>query len=84
MHAAPAYIAETCPPSVRGLLISAKEAAIVSGILIGFTVTDVLAPVEGGWRLTYGLAAPVAALLGIGMVQHYMTGLTLICDALHG
>lgn len=28
MHAAPAYIAETAPPSVRGLLISLKEAAI--------------------------------------------------------
>jgi hypothetical protein len=28
MHAAPAYIAETSPPSVRGLLISLKEAAI--------------------------------------------------------
>lgn len=28
MHAAPAYISETSPPSVRGLLISLKEAAI--------------------------------------------------------
>ena len=28
MHAAPAYIAETSPPNVRGLLISLKEAAI--------------------------------------------------------
>lgn len=35
MHAAPAYIAETAPPSVRGLLISCKEAAIVGGILLG-------------------------------------------------
>ena len=35
MHAAPAYIAETSPPSVRGLLISCKEAAIVGGILLG-------------------------------------------------
>ena len=35
MHAAPAYIAECSPPSVRGLLITFKEAAIVGGILLG-------------------------------------------------
>jgi MFS family permease len=28
MHAAPAYIAETSPPSVRGLLISLKVGAV--------------------------------------------------------
>lgn len=38
MHAAPAYIAETSPPSVRGLLISLKEGAIVGGILLGYSV----------------------------------------------
>lgn len=35
MHSAPAYIAETAPPSVRGLLISLKEALIVLGIVLG-------------------------------------------------
>ena len=35
MHAAPAYIAETSPARVRGLLISLKEAFIVGGILAG-------------------------------------------------
>ena len=35
MHAAPAYIAETSPPSVRGLLLSCKEVAIVGGMLAG-------------------------------------------------
>ena len=29
MHAAPMYIAETCPPSARGALVSLKEAMIV-------------------------------------------------------
>lgn len=36
MHAAPMYIAETAPEKLRGTLVSAKEAAIVGGILIGF------------------------------------------------
>ena len=34
MHAAPMYIAETSPPSVRGTLISLKEGFIVGGILV--------------------------------------------------
>jgi MFS family permease len=38
MHGAPAYIAEMSPPSVRGLLVSLKEAMIVLGILMGYVV----------------------------------------------
>jgi len=48
MHAAPAYIAETAPPSVRGLLISAKEFCIVGGILAGFSLAFALAASGGG------------------------------------
>ena len=36
MHGAPAYIAETAPNSIRGTLISLKEALIVVGILLGY------------------------------------------------
>merc|ERR1719409_1636615 len=36
MHGAPVYIAETAPSSLRGTLISLKEAAIVFGILCGY------------------------------------------------
>jgi hypothetical protein len=34
MHGAPLYIAETCPPQIRGTLISLKELFIVLGILV--------------------------------------------------
>eukprot|EP00877_Chromochloris_zofingiensis_P011610 jgi/Chrzof1/6702/Cz19g06060.t1 len=67
MHAAPAYIAETSPPSVRGLLISLKEAAIVGGILLGYLSSYWFIDNVGGWRNMYGLAIPLALTLGIGM-----------------
>ena len=54
MHAAPAYIAETAPPSVRGLLISLKEALIVGGILAGYAIGYVAVEQVGGWRTMYG------------------------------
>lgn len=69
MHAAPAYIAETSPPSVRGLLISLKEAAIVGGILLGYLSSYWFIDNVGGWRNMYGLAIPLALTLGIGMVS---------------
>lgn len=67
MHAAPAYIAETSPPSVRGLLISLKEAAIVGGILLGYLSSYLFIGHEGGWRDMYSFAAPLAIVLGVGM-----------------
>ncbi|GBF98053.1 D-xylose-proton symporter-like chloroplastic [Raphidocelis subcapitata] len=67
MHAAPAYIAETSPPSVRGLLISLKEAIIVGGILAGYFVSYVFAEEVGGWRSIYACAAPLALLLFAGV-----------------
>eukprot|EP00879_Flechtneria_rotunda_P028264 GHRR01030361.1.p1 GENE.GHRR01030361.1~~GHRR01030361.1.p1 ORF type:complete len:511 (+),score=137.46 GHRR01030361.1:274-1806(+) len=67
MHAAPAYIAETSPPSVRGLLISLKEAIIVGGILAGYYAGYLFINEVGGWRSMYGVAAPLAVLLGVGM-----------------
>lgn len=67
MHAAPAYIAETAPPRVRGILISLKEALIVSGILLGYYVSYVEVSHVGGWRTTYLDAVPLALLLLLGM-----------------
>jgi sugar porter (SP) family MFS transporter len=70
MHGAPAYIAETSPASVRGLLISLKEAAIVAGILAGYLagaafVVDGVA-VEGAWRQVYALWAVPGVALALG------------------
>ena len=67
MHAAPAYIAETAPPRIRGLLISLKEGFIVLGILLGYLVSYLCSDTVAGWRIDYGLAGILAAFLGIGM-----------------
>jgi len=67
MHAAPAYIAETSPARVRGLLISLKEAFIVGGILSGYAVGYLFVEKVGGWRFIYGAAAPIAGILAAGM-----------------
>ncbi|KAL1197104.1 D-xylose-proton symporter-like 3 [Cardamine amara subsp. amara] len=67
MHVAPLYIAETCPPQIRGTLISLKELFIVLGILLGFSVGSFQIDVVGGWRYMYGFGTPVALLMGLGM-----------------
>jgi sugar porter (SP) family MFS transporter len=67
MHAAPAYIAETSPARVRGLLISLKEAFIVGGILAGYAIGYLFVEEVGGWRFMYGAGAPLAGILAAGM-----------------
>ncbi|XP_027088832.1 D-xylose-proton symporter-like 3, chloroplastic [Coffea arabica] len=69
MHGAPLYIAETCPAQIRGTLISLKELFIVLGILLGYFVGSYEIDVVGGWRYMYGLSAPIALLMGIGMLS---------------
>lgn len=66
--AAPAYIAETAPPSVRGLLISLKEAFIVGGILLGYLASYGFVDTVGGWRWMYGVPTAAAMVLAAGMV----------------
>lgn len=73
MHAAPAYIAETTPSSVRGLLISLKEAVIVGGILLGYLVGYLFIEQEAGWRNMTLTAVPLAITLAVGMVSHLDT-----------
>nr|XP_009779937.1 PREDICTED: D-xylose-proton symporter-like 3, chloroplastic isoform X2 [Nicotiana sylvestris]XP_016450647.1 PREDICTED: D-xylose-proton symporter-like 3, chloroplastic isoform X2 [Nicotiana tabacum] len=67
MHGAPLYIAETCPSQIRGTLISLKELAIVLGILLGYFVGSYEINAVGGWRYMFGLSAPIALLMGLGM-----------------
>jgi len=69
MHAAPAYIAETVPPQVRGLFISLKECLIVTGILLGYLSSNIFIDEASGWRFMYGSAIPVAMLLAAGMAS---------------
>ncbi|KAL3518151.1 hypothetical protein ACH5RR_020740 [Cinchona calisaya] len=69
MHGAPLYIAETCPSQIRGTLISLKELFIVLGILLGYFVGSYQINAVGGWRYMYGLSAPTALLMGLGMLS---------------
>ena len=61
MHSAPAYIAETAPSDLRGLLIAMKEAAIVLGILLGYLAGSVFS-YPGGWRVIWGSASLLGEL----------------------
>ncbi|MBX7433231.1 sugar porter family MFS transporter [Mycobacterium sp. Y57] len=45
---APAYIAETSPPRIRGRLGSLQQLAIVSGIFVSLAVDWILAEIAGG------------------------------------
>eukprot|EP00746_Dinoflagellata_sp_MGD_P073989 gnl/MRDRNA2_/MRDRNA2_29950_c0_seq2.p1 gnl/MRDRNA2_/MRDRNA2_29950_c0~~gnl/MRDRNA2_/MRDRNA2_29950_c0_seq2.p1 ORF type:complete len:444 (+),score=82.89 gnl/MRDRNA2_/MRDRNA2_29950_c0_seq2:44-1375(+) len=66
-HAAPAYIAEMSPPSLRGTLVSLKEAAIVAGMVLGYVIGYALADVVAGWRFLYGVGFVLAIVYGIGV-----------------
>ena len=63
MHGAPAYIAEMSPASIRGTLVSLKEAAIVLGICLGYGVGYAYSEKDGGWRWAYGWTVPASMLL---------------------
>jgi sugar porter (SP) family MFS transporter len=67
MHAAPLYIAEISPASVRGALVAAKEGVIVLGIFLGFAVGAVFQGAEGGWRLMLTVGSVFGALMAIGL-----------------
>merc|ERR1719506_2722724 len=67
MHAAPLYIAEISPASVRGALVAAKEGVIVLGIFLGFAVGAVFMGMEGGWRWMLTVGSALGVLMGIGL-----------------
>ena len=66
MHGAPVYIAETAPSSLRGTLISLKEAAIVFGILCGYFCASQYVGEDGGWRTMFLSSVPLALLTLVG------------------
>ncbi len=70
MHGAPVYIAETAPSSLRGTLISLKEAAIVFGILCGYFCASQYVGEDGGWRTMFLTSVPLAVvtLVGAGFI----------------
>jgi len=85
MHAGPLYIAETAPARLRGLLVSAKEAAIVAGILGGYLAGAAFQP---DWRTIFAVAAavevPFAASAALGWVPETPRWLLLRAATLAG
>mmetsp|Transcript_21002 Transcript_21002/g.49875 ORF Transcript_21002/g.49875 Transcript_21002/m.49875 type:complete len:606 (-) Transcript_21002:602-2419(-) len=66
MHAAPTYLGEMCPPSIRGALVSMKEVAIVTGILAGYAIGYSFLHTYRGWAYTY-LITVVVSLTAIAL-----------------
>ncbi|MGH3678438.1 MAG: sugar porter family MFS transporter [Mycobacterium sp.] len=73
---APAYIAETSPPRIRGRLGSLQQLAIVSGIFLSLAVDYLLAELAGGsredlwlgmeaWRWMFFMMAVPAIVYGV-------------------
>jgi sugar porter (SP) family MFS transporter len=67
MHGAPAYIGEMAPPSIRGRLVSLKEAFIVVGMVLGYSIGYAYSTVVGGWRYTYLSSSIVGVFMFFGM-----------------
>lgn len=53
MHAAPNYMAEMSPTSIRGAVVTAKETLIVFGIVCGYATGDVLTSHTDDWTQLY-------------------------------
>jgi MFS family permease len=81
MHAAPMYLSETAPSSVRGLLISLKEGFIVGGILLGYLGSYAIVGQEGGWRTLLSSSSLVAAALAVGTALQRVRGRSAVGDA---
>ena len=67
MQGAPSYIGEMAPTQIRGLLISMKEAFIVLGMLLGYSIGYGFSTIVGGWRYTYGIASIYSIFMLLGM-----------------
>lgn len=65
MHGAPSYIAETAPASLRGALVSAKEAMIVLGMLSGYALGATASTED--WRFVFASAVPLALVMSLGV-----------------
>lgn len=67
----PLFIAEVAPPKRRARLVTRSELMIVSGQMVAYVTSAVLAHVVDNpevWRIMLGLAAVPAVLLWVGMM----------------
>lgn len=67
MHGAPAYIGEMAPSSIRGVLVSLKEAFIVLGMVLGYSIGYGFDSVVGGWRYTFAMQGIIAIVFFAGV-----------------
>jgi len=67
MHVAPVYIAEISPAATRGKMISAKEAVIVGGMVLGYLIGWMFSYTVQGWRYMIAMSAVFALIMGFGM-----------------
>ncbi|MFT8896691.1 MAG: sugar porter family MFS transporter [Acetobacter sp.] len=67
----PMFISEMAPPGRRGRLVSQNEMMIVTGQLVAYVLSAVLARFSGSpeiWRTMLMIAAVPAVLLGVGLI----------------
>ena len=67
MHGAPSYIAETSPSSLRGSLVAGKEAMIVIGMLLGYSLGAACMYTAGDWRYIFLAEVPMGLVFGAGV-----------------
>jgi len=60
MHAAPAYLGEMSPSSIRGFCLSMKEAANVVGVLAGYQAGHYFSAYQGGWAFSFMMSSAFA------------------------
>jgi sugar porter (SP) family MFS transporter len=63
----PLYLSEIAPTRIRGAISALNQLMIVSGILLAYIVSAVLAS-SGAWRWMLGLALVPAVILLLGMI----------------
>lgn len=85
MHAAPIYIAEIAPAEIRGTLVSAKEAVIVTGIFLGFFFGYIFShQAMTGWRMMVAVSAGFALIMEIGITIVPQSPRYLVLRAVRG
>jgi SP family arabinose:H+ symporter-like MFS transporter len=57
---APAYMAEICPPQIRGAVVSAKETVIVTGMVLGYVTRNMVSQTSPRWTDLYALSVVIA------------------------
>jgi len=80
MHGSPIYMSEMCPARIRGSVVAAKEAFIVSGIVVGYAIGNYYLSENSHWYRLYASTTIVtipAALLSFFFIPRSIRWLLL-------